>query len=73
MKTELNNCYWFVFVDAFVSADSRKITHFWATLQYLSQYSRHDYELKISMHMNFDTLMSNLKSYFQYGIVMTSL
>ena len=32
-----------------------------------------DYELKISIHMNFDTLMSNLKSYFQYRIVMTSL
>ena len=32
-----------------------------------------DYELKISIHMNFDTLMSNLKSYFQYRIVVTSL
>ena len=32
-----------------------------------------DYELKISIHINFNTLMSNLKSYFQYGIDVTSL
>ena len=32
-----------------------------------------DYELRISIHINFDTLMSNLKSYFQYEIVMMSL
>ena len=31
------------------------------------------YELKISIHINFGTLISNLKSYFQYAIVMTSL
>ena len=32
-----------------------------------------DYELKFSTEMNFDTLISNLKSYFQYEAVMTSL
>ena len=32
-----------------------------------------DYELKFNIHTNFDILISNLKSYFQYGIVMTSL
>ena len=32
-----------------------------------------DYELKFSIQMNFDTLISNLKSYFQYEIVMMSL
>ena len=32
----------------------------------------HDYELKISILTNFETLMSNLKSDFQYEIVMTS-
>ena len=68
MKTELKNSYWFVFIDAFVSADSRKITAH-CNISANTQ----DYELKISIHMNFDTLMSNLKSYFQYGIVMTSL
>ena len=30
------------------------------------------YELKFSTQTNFDTLISNLKSYFQYDIVMTS-
>ena len=40
METELKNSYWFVFIDVFVSADGRKITHVWATLQFLSQYSR---------------------------------
>ena len=28
MKTELKNSYWFIFIDAFVLADSQKITHF---------------------------------------------
>ena len=32
-----------------------------------------DYELNISIQINFDTLISNLKSYFQYKIVMTSI
>ena len=32
-----------------------------------------DYELKFSIQMNFDTLISNLKSYFQYDIVVMSL
>ena len=32
-----------------------------------------NYELKFSIEMNFDTLISNLKAYFQYEIVMTSL
>ena len=28
MNTELKTSYWFAFIDAFVSAHSRKITHF---------------------------------------------
>ena len=31
------------------------------------------YELKVNIQTNFDTLISNLKSHFQYKIVMTSL
>ena len=38
----------------------------------ISAYTQ-DYELKFSIDMNFDTLISNLKSYFQYGILMTTL
>ena len=38
----------------------------------ISAYTQ-DYELKFGIQMNFDTLISNLKSYFQYEIVMTSL
>ena len=32
-----------------------------------------DFELKFNIQMNFDTLTSNLKSYFQYEIVMRSV
>ena len=70
METELKTLTGSFFIAAFVSADGRKITHFWATLQYLS-YTQ-DYELKFSIHMNFDALISNLKSYLLHGIVMTS-
>ena len=60
------------FIAAFVWAGSRKITHsFWATQH--SFWATQDYELKCSIQMNFDTLISNLKSYFQYEIVMTLL
>ena len=38
----------------------------------ISAYAQ-DYELKFSTQINFDTLTSNLKSYFQYEIVMISL
>ena len=38
----------------------------------ISAYTQ-DQELKFSIQMNFDTLISNLKSYFKYEIVMTSL
>ena len=38
----------------------------------ISAYTQ-DYELKFGIQMNFHTLISNLKSYFQYGIVMMSL
>ena len=38
----------------------------------ISAYAQ-DYEVKFSIQMNFDTLTSNLKSYFQYEIIMTSL
>ena len=37
----------------------------------LASYAQH-YELKFSMHTKFDTLISNLNSYVQYKIVMTS-
>ena len=36
----------------------------------ISAYTQ-DYELKFSTQTNFDTLISNLKFYFQYDIVMT--
>ena len=35
--------------------------------------STYDYELKFSTQTKFDTMTSNLNSYFQYKIVMTSL
>ena len=38
----------------------------------ISAYTQ-NYELKFTIQINFDTLISNLKSYFQYGIVMMSL
>ena len=44
---------------------------FWAYC-IISAYTQ-DYELKFTRQTNFDTLISNLKSYFQYKIVMTSL
>ena len=71
MKTELKIDTGSFFIDAFVSADSRKITHFGPHCNISA--NTQDYELKVSIHKNFDTLMSNLKSYFQYGIVMMSL
>ena len=71
MKTELKTPTGSFFIAAFVSADSRKITHFGPHCN-ISAYAQ-DYELKFSIQMNFDTLISNLKSYFQYEIVMTSL
>ena len=37
----------------------------------ISTYTQ-DYELKFSTQTNFDTLISNLKFYFQYYIVVTS-
>ena len=55
----------------FVSADCRKLRIFGPHCNILA-YTQ-DYELKFCIQMNFDTLISNLKSYFQYGIVMTSL
>ena len=73
MKTELKNSTGSFFIAAFVSADSRKITHFGGQIACnISAYAQ-DYQLKFSIQMNFDTLSSNLKSYFQYEIVMTSL
>ena len=38
----------------------------------ISAYTQ-DYELKFGIQMNFDTLISNLRSHFQYEIVMTSV
>ena len=40
---------------------------------YLSSTQPVHYEYKFSTQTNFDTLISNLNSYFQYKIVMTSL
>ena len=37
----------------------------------ISAYTK-EYELKFSIQTNFDTLISNLKSYFQYYVVMMS-
>ena len=38
----------------------------------ISAYTQ-DYEMKFTTHINFDALISNPKSYFRYGIIMTSL
>ena len=72
MKTELKNSHWFFFLLMLLFRLIVERLHIFRPHCNISANTQ-AYELKISIGMNFDTLMSNLKSYFQYGIVMTSL
>ena len=70
MKTELKNSYWFVSIATFIQADGRKLRIVFGPQCNIKAYAQ-DYELKFNIQINFDTVISNLKSYFQYEIVMT--
>ena len=72
MKTKLRNSYWFRFLLLLLfQLIVEKLCIFGPHCN-ISVYTQ-DYELKLSKQMNFDTLISNVKSYFEYEIVMTSL
>ena len=47
-------------------------THSFGPYFNISAYAQY-YEWEFSIQMNFDALLSNMESYFQYKIVMTTL
>ena len=71
MKTELKNFHWFGVLLLLFGLIVEKLRIFGSHCNISA--CTQDYELKFSIQMNFNTLISNLKSYFQYEIVMTSL
>ena len=73
MKTELKKLLLvgFLFLLLF-SLIVKKLRFLFGPHCNISAYTQ-DYELKYKIERNFDTLISDLKSYFQYEIAMTSL
>ena len=73
LKAELKNSYWFVFyISSFLLRRIAEILCVLFRPDYIISASIEDFELKLSTQANFDTLISNLRLYFQYDIFKTS-
>ena len=71
LEKELEKSYWFVFYSLLFRQIVKKLFILIGPHCNISAYTQ-DYELKFTIQAKFDTLISNLNSYVQYKVIMTS-